>query len=82
VKREIYLFCDQHRSLQRIAAFGAERGLAGEPVQEFLGAMVEGRLMVTANGHFLSLAVPVEVEARTAGAEAAGAAVESCAVRN
>jgi ribosomal peptide maturation radical SAM protein 1 len=85
VEREIYLFCDQHRSLQRIVAFGAERGLAGEAVQEFLGTMVEGRLMVTANGHFLSLGVPVELEARTAGAGAAGAAgaaAESCALRN
>jgi hypothetical protein len=47
--------------------------------------MVEGRLMVRANGHFLSLGVPVELEARTAGAEAAGAAgaaAESCALRN
>jgi len=73
VRREIYLFCDQHRSFQRIAAFAAERGAAGGAVEEFLGEMVRARLMAAADGHYLSLAITVDdVEPRptaTRGAE-------------
>jgi hypothetical protein len=79
VRREIYLFCDQHRSFERIAAFAAERGASGEAVREFLGEMVEAQVMVTADGHFLSLGIRVELEPRTV---APARDAEACALRN
>jgi ribosomal peptide maturation radical SAM protein 1 len=79
VEREIYLFCDQHRSMQRIAAFAAERGATVETVEDFLRAMIEARLMVAANGHFLSLAIPVELEVPRERAEVVA---EPCGLRN
>jgi hypothetical protein len=79
VRREVYLFCDQHRSFERIGAFAAERGTPGDAVRDFLAEMVEARLMATADGHFLSLAIAVDQKPRIVGRVAEAA---SCAVQN
>lgn len=79
VRREIYLFCDQHRSLERVVGFAAERGIAENAVRKFLNLMVEGRYMATADGHFLSLGIPVDPAPRTA---VMAGVPEPCALRN
>jgi hypothetical protein len=77
IRRELYLFCDKHRSFARIAAFAAERG-APPGVRGVLDEMVESRLMVTADGHYLSLAIPAEPSPpRSVGRRTA----EACALR-
>jgi ribosomal peptide maturation radical SAM protein 1 len=79
VRRETYLFCDQHRSLQRITAFAEERGLSAAAIREFLAEMVEARLMATADGHFLSLGITVDGEPRTS---VRATVAEPCALQN
>ncbi len=79
VRRETYLFCNQHRSFQQIAVFAAERGAPPGAIQEFLGEMVERRLMATADGHFLSLGITVDGEPRT---PARGTIAEPCALQD
>jgi ribosomal peptide maturation radical SAM protein 1 len=78
IRREIYLFCDRHRSFERIAAFAAERG-AGAGVREYLDEMVEGRLMVAADGHYLALGIPAEPQPPPSGVHPV---VEACALRD
>jgi ribosomal peptide maturation radical SAM protein 1 len=55
--REIYLFCLQHRSLQRILHQFPHLG--EEKVRPFLKLMVEKKLMFEENEKYLSLAVPI-----------------------
>jgi ribosomal peptide maturation radical SAM protein 1 len=76
-RREVYLFCDQQRSLHQIEAFAAALAVAADEAQAFLTEMVERRLMVTADGRYLSLAIPVSPEPAPAAAAADPA---SCAL--
>ncbi|MEO6056087.1 MAG: hypothetical protein ABIQ49_04535, partial [Gemmatimonadales bacterium] len=77
IRRELYLYCDQHRSWRQLAGFAGERGMAPDAAQAFLMEMVERRLMITADGHFLSLAICADGQ-RDAPAMAAAA----CALPN
>ncbi len=77
-RREIYLFCDQHRSFERIVGFAAQRGMSEKAVRKFLDRMVEGGFVATADGHFLSLGIPVE----PAPPAVLAAATEPCALQN
>jgi ribosomal peptide maturation radical SAM protein 1 len=79
VHREIYRFCDQHRSFERIAGLAAARGMRTTAVRAFLDEMVAARLMASADGHFLSLGITVDGASPTG--DGAGTR-ESCAVQN
>jgi ribosomal peptide maturation radical SAM protein 1 len=79
IRRETYLFCERHRSFQQIVAFAVERGESPEGLREFLDEMVERRLMATADGHFLSLGIAVDMETRTTSGATAR---DACALRN
>ncbi|MBN1102916.1 MAG: RiPP maturation radical SAM C-methyltransferase [Deltaproteobacteria bacterium] len=56
--REIYLFCDENRSLLEITA--RFPGFGEEKVLPFLRMMVDKRLMFNEGDRYLSLAVPVK----------------------
>lgn len=55
--REIYLFCQKHRSIKRIVA--RFPGVGEEKIIPFLKMMVAKKLMFEENGSYLSLAIPV-----------------------
>ena len=55
--RAIYLFCQRHRSLEKIVIRFPEIGK--DRILSFLKLMVEKRLMFEENSQYLSLAVPV-----------------------
>jgi ribosomal peptide maturation radical SAM protein 1 len=54
--RQIYLFCEQHRPLQRVLE--SFPGLSQGAVTEFLNTMIAQKLVFEENGTYLSLAVP------------------------
>ncbi len=56
-EREVYLYCDQNRSLQQITVVADQVGKTERETVTFLRKMVELRLLATADGRYLSLAV-------------------------
>jgi ribosomal peptide maturation radical SAM protein 1 len=67
--RDLYLYCDQHRSPEQIRARATAPDLAGEALEPFLGRMLRDRLMLRLDGHYLSLATKALARARPAVAE-------------
>jgi ribosomal peptide maturation radical SAM protein 1 len=57
--RQIYLFCNHHRSLQRIIA--GFTGLPADKITAFLRRMTAQKLMFSENDRYLSLAVPARM---------------------
>ncbi len=57
LSREVYLYCGQHRSLEKILLHFQE--LTREKVTPFLKMMTDKKLMFEENGKYLSLAVPL-----------------------
>jgi ribosomal peptide maturation radical SAM protein 1 len=62
-ERALYLYCDQHRSRQKIDQFWAELGTGNCDLDAVLGRLVESRLMIELDGRYLSLAIPISTEA-------------------
>jgi hypothetical protein len=58
VERELYLFCDQNRSPRQIVAYAEELGGTESETEDFLRRMLELHVMATADGRYLSLALP------------------------
>ena len=56
LSRKVYLYCGQHRSLEKILHHF--QGLTQEKVMPFLKMMTDKKLMFEENGKYLSLAVP------------------------
>jgi hypothetical protein len=56
-QRSIYEYCDQNRSLHQVVTLGSELGAPVGEIEEFLQEQVDLRLMVHAEGRYLSLAV-------------------------
>lgn len=56
-ERALYLYCDQHRSRQRIDAVASEWGASASEVEATLSRLVALRLMVAVDDRYLSLAV-------------------------
>jgi ribosomal peptide maturation radical SAM protein 1 len=56
-ERELYLFCDPGRSRQTILAQADRLGSTETAIDDFLRRMLECRLMATADGRFIGLAV-------------------------
>ena len=56
--RAIYLFCGQHRSLEKILA--RFPSVASDRIEPFLKMMVDKKLMFQENNNYLSLAVPAK----------------------
>jgi ribosomal peptide maturation radical SAM protein 1 len=56
-EKDIYLYCDQNRSLQHIRTFLSERGAPDMQVEEFLERLIASRLMIKLDARYLSLAV-------------------------
>jgi ribosomal peptide maturation radical SAM protein 1 len=57
-ERAIYLFCDQSHSRQAITAQAERLGGTEAEIDRFLRRMLERHLMVTADGRYISLALP------------------------
>jgi ribosomal peptide maturation radical SAM protein 1 len=70
VERELYLYCDQNRSRQQIVAYADQLGVAEVEVDDFLRRMLDLRVMTTADGRYLSLALPVRLSPREENAAA------------
>jgi len=64
--RELYLYCDQNRSHQQIAERARQLGVDQE-INDFLRRMLELHLMATADGRFISLALPARPAQRDEG---------------
>jgi ribosomal peptide maturation radical SAM protein 1 len=58
VERALYLYCDQNRSRQQIVAHAEKLGWTEVEVDNFLRCMLDLRVMTTADGRYLSLALP------------------------
>jgi ribosomal peptide maturation radical SAM protein 1 len=58
LSRKVYLYCGQHRSLEKILHHF--QGLTQEKVTPFLKMMTDKKLMFEENGKYLSLAVPLQ----------------------
>jgi hypothetical protein len=59
-ERALYLYCDQHRSLQQILAL-TEPGGQGASVMAVLDDWIGNRIMIGLDGQYLALAVQVEM---------------------
>jgi hypothetical protein len=59
-EREIYLYCDQNRSQQQVRTFARSLGRADGNADVLLRRLVDRRLMVEADGRYLSLAVSAD----------------------
>jgi ribosomal peptide maturation radical SAM protein 1 len=57
-ERALYIYCDQHRSRQKIDQFLAALPVAHVDVDELLYRLVESRLMLHLDDRYLSLAIP------------------------
>ncbi|GII00048.1 RiPP maturation radical SAM C-methyltransferase [Planobispora takensis] len=63
-RRAVYLYCDQHRSADDVAAHLADDGRAGAGI---LDDLVRDRLMIHLDGRYLSLAVPAPPDQQVPG---------------
>src|SRR5262249_27504112 len=68
-ERAVYLFCDQNQPLSPIQAMARPLDLSDTETSTLLQRLVDTRLMATADGRYLSLAIPMSQPA------AAGAVV-------
>jgi hypothetical protein len=66
--RAVYLYCDQHRSLQQILAL-PEVGDQASSVVPVLSDWISNRLMIGLDGQYLALAVQVETSVTSSGVE-------------
>jgi hypothetical protein len=57
--RQIYLFCNHHRSLRRIIA--KFPSIPADKIASFLQMMTAQKLMFSEHNYFLSLAVPIRM---------------------
>jgi ribosomal peptide maturation radical SAM protein 1 len=57
-ERDIYLHCDQNRSLQQIKFRVSDWEIADSELEAFLERIIAKKLMLTLDGRYLSLAVP------------------------
>ncbi len=69
-ERQLYLFCDRHRSRAAIDAYLEECGEEGFPLDAFLDRLLEARLILAVDGRYLSLAVAVPSAPAAGGSEA------------
>jgi ribosomal peptide maturation radical SAM protein 1 len=70
--RAVYLYCDQHRSMQQILALPEVAGQSAS-VRTVLSEWISNRIMIGLDGHYLALAVQVEtpgMSGSTPGTEA------------
>ncbi len=56
-ERELYLFCDRHRSRTAVLTHAAEHGLSPAAAADTLDRWTAGRLMVSIDDRYLSVAV-------------------------
>jgi ribosomal peptide maturation radical SAM protein 1 len=57
-RREVYLWCDEIRSEEALLSFAREHGLPADGLLALLEDLLRWRLMVSADGRYLSLASP------------------------
>jgi ribosomal peptide maturation radical SAM protein 1 len=57
VERALYLFCDQYRAARDIGKEGEARGWTAAQVEEFLDGLRRRRLVATADGRYVALAL-------------------------
>jgi hypothetical protein len=61
-ERALYLYCDQAHALGQIVALGGSLGAGPAEAESLLARLVEQRVMIAADGRYLSLAVPASAD--------------------
>jgi hypothetical protein len=66
--RAVYLYCDQHRSLQQILALPEVAGQTAS-IMPLLSEWITNRIMIALDGQYLALAVQVETPSASGSAQ-------------